>query len=117
MARGWDGTCGSGSSTSSGGPKRSRLVAERRTQNAPGARVMQITHKGVGAGDIKGSSGSQAALNGRPGTIPLPSRIVTSLLAACEGNFSTAPEGQCTSMSAVFSAPRPKCKRGSFDDM
>src|SRR5271154_754640 len=43
-----------------------------------------------------------------------PSRMVTSWLAATSLNVSVAPSGQRTSMSAVFSAPRPKCRRGSF---
>ena len=59
----------------------------------------------------------QAFEKGRPGTIPLPSRIVTSRLAAWEGYLSTTPDGQNTSISAVFSAPSPKCRRGSLEDM
>jgi len=54
--------------------------------------------------------------NGRPFTCPAPSRKVSSWLAATDLICSTSPEGQWTSMSAVVTAPRPKCRRGSFEE-
>lgn len=56
-------------------------------------------------------------VNGRPFTCPTPSRIVTRQLAATPFITSVPPSGQCTSMSAVFSVPKPKCRRGSFADI
>ena len=56
----------------------------------------------------------QDARNGRPFTMPTPSRMVTNWPAASAGYFSTSPRGQWISMSAVVAEPRPKCRRGSL---
>ena len=45
-----------------------------------------------------------------------PSVIVTIRSAATFSNVCTSPEGHRTLTSAVTAAPRPKCKRGSFDE-
>jgi len=51
------------------------------------------------------------------GTIPLPSRIVTTWLDEMFSARSTAPLGQRTSIQSTCDwGPRPKCNRGSCAD-
>src|SRR5881227_877287 len=45
------------------------------------------------------------------GTMPTPSRNVTSLPASIPGCFSCKPFGQKISMSTVLYEPNPKCRR------
>ena len=69
--------------------------------------------------------GQAASLSGRVfqpfahprfGTMPAPSRTVTSWFEATFEIVSRAPLGQTISMVTVVTSPRPKWRRGSFEE-